>query len=870
MEPLPDATGDPTLSEEETQTMSSGCDLLELARLCLGADGLAFWNRGWRYGLPPEEIRQEIEPDLSTGVYEGSHWIASPSSTPGWLVAWFDPNFERPGAWREILSGFAQQLGALGNEKIWRERFDLIADSVVLIDHEFKVQYVNRAATAEKTRLPQDFKIGTPLFELYPEVENSTFHQAYQQAIDSGKPGTITEYYEPLDMWAEQQLFPDRFGLWIFSRDVSEIRNAQARLSETEETHQALESIYRLEHARLEMLMEGIDLGVWLCDFPFTTSNWDARCKAHYGLAPDLEVTVEAFYERVVPEDREMTRLTVERAIVHGESYDIVHRVLRPDGQIRWIRAIGRILQGPEGSPIRFDGISLDVSREYQAELARLQTEDRCVALMTATSSMVWSCDPFGRFIEPQPEWDSYTGTPWPKSRGYGWKASIHSEDIDALGAGFQEAAKTRNVFFGQARIWSCEHQAYRYHEVKAVPLLTENEAVREWAGATTDINDKHEAELALIHAGRMKTQFLTNMSHELRTPMAGMQGMLDLLYETPITAAQKDCLDTIYDCSRSLLTVLNDVLDLSRIEAGKLTFNERVYDLELKISKTFSLFQLQAQERGLYLRVTIGDDVPTKLIGDPDRVRQLLTNLVSNALKFTHKGGVELSVSRRDSHIYFAVNDTGIGICQADLQRLFQPFVQVQSSTSRKYGGTGLGLSIVRRLVELMGGTLGATSTPGEGSTFWFEFPIQEPSADQLQQDHQDVTVVRELPPAKLLVVEDNLMIRKILVAQLSKLGLEVESVDRGKLALESVSTCDFDMIFMDCQMPELDGYETTAQLRAQGCHIPIVALTAHAMTGERDRCLNAGMDDYLTKPLSIQELRGKLEYWLVEAKSV
>ena len=847
--------------------MLSGSDLLDLACLCLGADGLAFWNQGWRFGIPPEELRHSIESDLTSGRCEGELWAASPGSAPGWLVSWFAPGSERPPQWRDILSGFAQQLGTLGNDKLWRERFDLVTDAVLLLDRDFRIQYVNRAASEEKTHHRTDFQVGTYLFELYPEAKDSAFHQAYQQAFESGEASSITEYYAPLDMWAEQKLFPDRHGLWIFSRNVSDFRNTQARLTETEETHQALESIYEQEHARLEMVMEGVDLGVWFCDLPFSTFVWDPRCKAHYGLLPDSEVSIETFYRCLVEEDRELTRLAIDQAIERAHPYDIVHRTHGPDGILRWVRAVGRTHYDLQGRAIRFDGITLDVSREHQAVLARQRSEDRCVSLVRATSSIVWSCDPEGRFVEPQGEWEQYTGASWSEHQGEGWKSSVHPEDLKALMEGFEEAGKTRHIFLGQARIWSREHQNFRHNEIKAVPLLTDSEVVREWVGSTTDIHVKHEAELALVHANRMKTQFLTNMSHELRTPMAGVQGMLDLLYDTPLTESQKESLDTIYECSRSLLTVLDDVLDLSRIEAGKLSFHERVYDLNLKISKTISLFQLQAQERNLLLKVTVGEDVPNKLFGDPDRVRQLLTNLVSNALKFTHRGEVELSVAREDSRLHFAVRDTGIGIEPSDLKRLFQPFVQIESSTSRKYGGTGLGLSIVRKLVELMGGTFGATSIVGEGSTFWFELPIQEPSQSQLQVESCPQPTERPLPPAKILIVEDNPVIRKILVSQLAKFGLHVDAVESGQLALELAATTSFQMIFMDCQMPDLDGYETTARLRAQGCHTPIVALTAHAMSGERERCLDAGMDDYLTKPLAIQELRQKLEQWLIDA---
>ena len=845
--------------------MLAGSDLLDLAQVCLQAEGLAFWNQGWRFGIAPSPLRGEIEEALLAGRTFGSDWAASPGIAPGWLVVWFAPEAQRPQQWKAILSGFAQQLGSLGNDKLWRERFDLVADAVVLIDYEFRVQYVNRAAAEEKAKVPAEGQVGRCLFELYPEAENSAFHRAYQQAMESGQPAMLTEYYAPLEMWAEQKLFPDRHGLWIFSRNVSEVHQTQERLKSQEQSHQALETAYEQEHARLEMVMEGVDLGVWFCDLPFSDLDWDARCKAHFGLTPETQVTIDLFYRYILEDDHEATRLAITRSIESAAPYDIVFRTLGPDEILRWIRAVGRTSYNLQGEPVRFDGITLDVSREHQAELARQKMEERCVALVRATSSIVWTCDPQGRFVEPQREWESYTGSAWSKHQGLGWRDCVHPEDLTTLWAGFETAWLNRDLFLAHARLWSQESGAYRYSEFRAVPLMSEGNVLREWIGAVSDVHDRRESELALIHASRMKSQFLANMSHELRTPMAGVQGMLDLLYDTPLTEHQKESLDTIYDCSRSLLAVLDDVLDLSRIEAGKLVLNERVYDLQKKVDKTMALFRLQAQERGLWLRANIEEGVPTALVGDPDRIRQLLTNLVSNALKFTHQGGVDLRVSQRGERLRFAVQDTGIGIADADLAKLFRPFVQVEATTARKYGGTGLGLSIVKRLVELMGGTLAAESVPGQGSTFWFELPIRRPSPADLEKSRLPEAPHRQLPAASVLVVEDNLVISKILVSQLQKFGLAVESVDRGAKAIEAVTAQAFDLIFMDCQMPELDGYQTTARLREQGCRLPIVALTAHAMSGERERCLEAGMDDYLTKPLSLDDLRNKLEQWLL-----
>ena len=376
------------------------------------------------------------------------------------------------------------------------------------------------------------------------------------------------------------------------------------------------------------------------------------------------------------------------------------------------------------------------------------------------------------------------------------------------------------------------------------------------------------EARDDALRANSMKSQFLANMSHEIRTPMVGVQGMLELLAGTELSKEQREFVDTVRDCSTSLLTVLDDVLDLARIDAGKMVVHDRPFELATAIKGTLALFELQAQQRGLDLRVSLSAELPKELVGDPDRIRQLLVNLMSNAMKFTHDGFVELRVFPNQQTLRVEVEDTGIGIEPARLNGLWDAFEQVDNSSSRRYEGTGLGLNIVKRLVELMGGRVGAESTPDHGSTFWFELPLRIAEISESTLDiPQRIPEVGEATGGRILVAEDNPINRRVLVQQLGVLGYDVVEASSGREVLEMIDD-KVELVLMDCQMPDLDGYGATRKLRAEGYRLPILALTAHAMSEERTRCLEAGMDDHLVKPLARDALAVALREWLARGR--
>jgi signal transduction histidine kinase/CheY-like chemotaxis protein len=411
-------------------------------------------------------------------------------------------------------------------------------------------------------------------------------------------------------------------------------------------------------------------------------------------------------------------------------------------------------------------------------------------------------------------------------------------------------------------------------------------------------MSEQHaKAKLAAEEANRTKSEFLANMSHEIRTPMNGVLGMTELLLDSRLTDVQRRYAQNVHTSGQALLHIINDILDFSKIEAGKMALDVIDFDVRRTTAEVVELMGSRANAKNLALTCRVDEDVPHGVRGDPGRLRQVLFNLIGNAVKFTERGEVAITVGRSLSHetcekscvLDFAVRDTGIGISAEAQGRLFQAFSQADGSTSRRFGGTGLGLVISKQLIELMGGEIEIESDPGAGSTFRFtvkvalsdtccSLPAPAPAGGPMRAGDAGAAPGAAGRSRRALLVEDNRVNQEVGKAMLRALGFDADISPDGRAGVEAAFIRPYDIVLMDCQMPEMDGYQATAaireremeiaaQLRGSGSaprRMPIIALTANAMKGDRERCLEAGMDDYLAKPFRKEQLEQMLARWV------
>jgi CheY-like chemotaxis protein/nitrogen-specific signal transduction histidine kinase len=392
-----------------------------------------------------------------------------------------------------------------------------------------------------------------------------------------------------------------------------------------------------------------------------------------------------------------------------------------------------------------------------------------------------------------------------------------------------------------------------------------------------------NRARMAALAANHAKTQFVANMSHELRTPLNAILGMSELLAGTELDERQREMVTLVRQSSDALLALINGVLDFAALEAGRVRLERIAFGLRECVQSVASLVAPQAASKGLCLEVSVADNVPGRIMGDPLRLHQILHHLLANAVKFTQAGSARLEISvvcsgSPAAGLLFRVVDTGIGMTPEVLNRLFTPFMQGESASSRRYGGTGLGVATSRRLVQLMHGPMGVQSQPGQGTAFWFLVPLEAAAAPTppAARTSPPAERVAPLPPprrGRVLIVDDNPVNQLVAQRAVDRFGYAAEVASGGEEALAAIREAArrhaaFDAVLMDCQMPDMDGYETTAAIRLWENgkrRIPIIALTANCVEGDREKCLDSGMDDYLAKPFRLAALESALERWVV-----
>jgi two-component system sensor histidine kinase/response regulator len=773
----------------------------------------------------------------------------------------------------------------------------------------------------------------------------------------------------------------------------------------------------RDEAARhVELSLQGSHDGVWEYDLRTRKLYLSPGFRERLGLEPDerFEGPLEWFEAHLHPEDLETWHSAVQAHLDQRASYSLDLRLRTPAGDYRWFRARGLADWDHSGRPVRLSGSLTDITERRFAEARLRESEESFRSLSSASPVGILKTDALGQCEYCNQRWQEITGLTDFEALGEGWTDSVSPEDRAGVLARWAEyVSRGTGTFQAGFRVVMPDG---RTRWVRAG-----GNAISDGRGDSTgfvltfeDVTGEQLAAQALqdardkaMQAAQAKSEFLANMSHEIRTPLNGVVGMTQLLSATRLNEEQHDYVRTITTSAESLLAIINDILDFSKIEAGKMQIERVAFDLRTLFEDVAELLAPRARERGLELVLAVEPSLPRRLVGDPTRIRQVLLNLASNAIKFTDTGEVALHAERLphedgSSWVRLAVRDTGIGIRADRLGAVFESFTQEDGSTTRKYGGTGLGLTISRQLAGLMGGSIHVDSALGKGSTFWIELPlppaaeqgilerpcdlrgvrvlvanghdlngrmmeetlrtwgatpevvrsgadalarVQDPASppvdlvllEQRLPDRAGLDVARELRGLRgavrrvvfvlssftapdevagdvgegraveawitrpvrevalarvvaramgrahqqaqaealaaaheefgslhLLLVDDNEINRKVASRMLQKLGVRATQAVNGAEAVRLSAEHAFDLVFMDCMMPEMDGFEATRSIRTReardGGHVRIVAMTANAMEGDREHCIACGMDDYVAKPVKLEAIADQL----------
>ena len=559
-------------------------------------------------------------------------------------------------------------------------------------------------------------------------------------------------------------------------------------------------------------------------------------------------------------------------------SFNKEKKYVHKNGQLVWGNLSVKLIRDKEDVPFYFVAVVEDIDRRKQAELQLKESELRFRVVADAAPVLIWLAGTDKLCFWFNQTWMNFTGRTLEQELDNGWAKGIHPDDLERYLDIYIRHFDRREPFQVEYRLKHNDGN-YRWIDDHGVPRFDADGFFTGYIGSCMDITDLRQAKLAAEALARAKSEFLANMSHEIRTPMNAIMGLSHLALNNEVPDETRDYLEKINSASNDLLNILNDILDLSKMESGHLSITNNNFDLNSLTSNLNNLFLATAEEKRIDLKIDIAPNVPCDLTGDPLRLKQVLINLLGNAIKFSSNGKVTLNITLLDrsesqASLLFSVTDTGIGMSDKDIEKLFLPFSQVDGSISRRFGGTGLGLAISDNLLKLMNSHFLVESIPGKGSSFSFELVLglsPVTSKPKAESNLESPTVASDdsgnlLVGKRILVVED-IMINQLIIGKFLKLsGIIVSMANNGLQALEQLEAGEFDAVLMDIHMPEMDGFEATQLIRRQArfATLPVIALTAGVTEEEQDKCLALGMNDFIAKPINPEKLILTLQQWL------
>lgn len=672
-----------------------------------------------------------------------------------------------------------------------------------------------------------------------------------------------------------------------------EVSEAFNMLVDITEHKNVIEALYESED-RFRNMADHTPMFVWMTDQAGHITYCNKTLLNYLGFTHYKDFRVNTWQKITHTDDKQYVSDTYDLAFRLRQAYTLECRIQDAvTGQYRWFLVKGVPRYTPNHEFYGFIATGVDIHERKEAEQEIKESIDRIHFLADAMPQKVWTVAPEGNIMFINRPWLEYTGFTFEEMRAMQWKDIIHPED-------WPDSDKAWNHSLETGRDFEIEHRfrrkdgEYRWHLTRGIAQRNEQGKILMWVGTNTDIHDKKQVEEELRRANKLaeqsivkrdkalqelmqtkkqleelmvvKEQFLSNMSHEIRTPMNAIVGFTELLLKTPVSSDQKQYLDAIKTSGENLLVIINDILDFSKLQAGAFTFEKTGFRLSQVISMLTEMMLPKSTEKGIKLSVTIDKNIPDHLIGDPTRLNQILLNLAGNAIKFTEKGEVKIQIrtlmeDEKNIELKFSVIDTGIGIPVRHLNSIFEAFTQATSHTTRKYGGTGLGLSIVKQYVEKQGGVISVQSKVGAGSVFWFTLKFGKDQRTNFPETtpHEE-EFCPEIEGLNVLLVEDNRLNQILATKVLNGWNWNVELAENGLVAIEKLEKQDFDLVLMDIQLPEMDGYEATRYIRKRfsppKSNIPIMAMTAHALANEEKKCFEVGMNGYISKPFSSKVL--------------
>ena len=729
--------------------------------------------------------------------------------------------------------------------------------------------------------------MGRTAYELFPsrEMAEISWHKD-EEVFTTGEENVNeeTNTYAPgvtCTVLVKKTLYTDKSGnkfLVGVTRDITDRKLAEEALQESEKKYSLL-----INNANDSIIVAQDGLLKFV----------NPKTLSLLGVNSEHELIDRPFPEFIHPDDRSMVVENYRRRIVNEAAPPrYAFRVVTSEGAVKWVEINATLIEW-QGKPATLNLLT-DITDRKKAEEALSGSEQRLMDIIDFLPDATFVIDREGKVVAWNKAIEAMTdilakdmigkgdyeyALPFYGSRRPILIDLILKADRD-IESGYDQIEKKGRVLNGEAYMPNMRGGSV-YLMGSAAVLYDSAGNIFGAIESIRDITEQKQAEDRLIEAkeaaeaaARSKSDFLANMSHEIRTPLNAVLGLTGLLLNSDLNAQERDYVETVRSSGNTLLSVINEILDFSKIEGGKMELESQPFHLRECIAVAVDLVKAAADQKGLVMKYGLDESIPAYFKGDVTRLRQVLVNLLSNAVKFTNDGTIEISVTAKpiqttngkQYELHFSISDTGIGIPEEKLDRLFQSFSQVDSTTTRKYGGTGLGLAISRRLVELMGGEIWVVSQPGSGSTFHFTITAEE--AEEISIPVDSCAEKAKTPASgkkgtlRILLAEDNAINQMVALQMLKRLGYSADVAGNGLEVLQAIERQPYDVVLMDVQMPEMDGLVAAQEIRKLWPRGPrIIAITAYALKGDRERCLAAGMDDYISKPIVIEELRRVLE---------